>query len=200
MRFRPEISSLGAVKDDSDESLAELGDLVSRHGFIVTGQNTPIGCPPGARLASVLDYCQMRADTLISQTVADHQLERLGEQDAEEMLALAQLTKPGPFSLQTHVLGEYWGIRSEGKLVAMAGERMRQGRFVELSGVCTHPDHLGRGMATSLCLKLTKRMMDRGDIPYLHVANGNDGAIHVYRKLGFKPHQPMVVTVIEPDR
>ena len=199
LRFKPDINSLGAVKDDSDESLAELGDLVSRHGAIMTGQSTPIGCPPGARLAHVLDYTQMRADSVISQTVADHHVMRLGAEDAEEMLALAQLTKPGPFALRTHLLGEYWGIRSEGRLVAMAGERMKQGRFVELSGVCTHPDHVCRGMALALCLKLTQRILDRGATPYLHVASTNEGAIHVYRKLGYKPHRPLVVTVIEPD-
>lgn len=198
MRFDPEISSLGAIKDDSDESLAELGELVSKYGPIITGQTTPIDCPPGTRLASVMDFRQMRADTLLSPTVAEHPVECLDARNAEEMLALAQLAKPGPFSLRTHMLGEYWGIRSEGKLVSMAGERLRQGSFVEVSGVCTHPDFVGRGMALSLCLKLTRRILERSATAYLHVASANEGAMHVYRKLGFRVQQPMIVTVVEP--
>lgn len=198
MRFSPEVSSLGAIFDDSDESLVELGELVSKHGSIITGQTTPINCPPGTRLTSELDFCQMRADTLLNPTVADHPVERLDAQDADEMLALAQLTKPGPFSLRTHRLGEYWGIRSEGKLVAMAGERLKQGAFVEVSGVCTHPDFVGQGMALSLCWKLTQRIFKRQATAYLHVASANEGAISVYRKLGYRLHQPIVVTVIEP--
>lgn len=198
LRFDPEVSTLGAIKDDSDESLAELGELVTKYGPIITGQTTPIDCPPGARLASVLDFCQMRLDTLLSPTVADHKLERLDAHDAEEMLALAQLSKPGPFSLRTHVLGEYWGIRSEGKLVSMAGQRLRQGAFVEVSGVCTHPDFVGRGMALSLCQKVTQRIIEHGAAAYLHVAGANDGAMHVYSKLGYRMHQPIIVTVVEP--
>lgn len=198
MRFDPAVSSLGAVGDDSDESLADLGALVAAHGPIVNGQATPLGCPPGARLASVLDFYQMRTRTLDTPTVPNHSLRRLGAEDAEDMLELAQLAKPGPFSLQTYRLGDYWGIRVEGQLVAMAGERMRQGSFVEMSGVCTHPDHVGRGMALSLCRKLTRHILERGRTAYLHVAAANEGAIRVYEKLGYRVHQPMVVTVVEP--
>jgi len=135
---------------------------------------------------------------MLTPTIADHTLERLNAQDAEEMLALAQLTKPGPFSLRTPVLGEYWGIRSEGKIVSMAGERLKQGRFVEVSGVCTHPDFVGQGMALALCLKLTQRILARGATAYLHVASANEAAKHVYQKLGYRVRQSMVVTVVEP--
>ncbi len=198
MRFDPEISALGATIDDSDESLAELCDLVAEHGPVVTGQSTPIDCPPGAQLAAVLNFCQMRAETMLNPTIADHTLERLNAQDAEGMLALAQLTKPGPFSLRTPVLGEYWGIRSEGTIVSIAGERLKQGRFVEVSVVCTHPDFVGRGMALALCLKLTQRILARGAMAYLHVASANEAAKHVYQKLGYTVRQSMVVTVVEP--
>ena len=189
---------LGGVADDSDESLAELGALVVAHGPLVIGQLTQLDCPPGAQFASVSDYCQMRLDTLRDCAVTDHPIEELGANDAADMLALAQLTKPGPFSLQTYKLGEYWGIRHEGTLVAMAGERLKQGNAIEVSGVCTHPDHLGKGMALALCKRLATRITDRGAQAYLHVDPKNEGAVHVYRKLGFKIRQPLAVHVIEP--
>ncbi|TGU85202.1 GNAT family N-acetyltransferase, partial [Mesorhizobium sp. M00.F.Ca.ET.151.01.1.1] len=90
------------------------------------------------------------------QTVADPRIEQLTRQDAAEMLALASLTKPGPFTLEALSLGEFWGVKIDGRLAAMAGERMKQPGYSELSGVCSHPDFRGGGLARLLSLFVAK--------------------------------------------
>src|SRR5204862_4922039 len=111
----------------------------------------------------------------------DPRIERLGDDEAPAMLALATLTRPGPFAARTASLGEFWGIRDGGRLVAMAGERMRQRGFTEVSGVCTHPDARGRGLARTLSAFMTARIRARGETPYLHAYASNTAAIALYQ-------------------
>jgi predicted GNAT family acetyltransferase len=130
----------------------------------------------------------------ISQMIADsvhaagheHRFVELGEANVAEMLALCELAKPGPFGPRTYELGTYLGIRVGGDLVAMAGERLRLTGFTELSAVCTHPDHRGRGYAQVLVAELARRILEREEMPFLHVRTDNADAIHVYEKLGFR--------------
>ena len=102
------------------------------------------------------------------------------------MVALATLTKPGPFGRRTHELGTYLGIRCDGKLVAMAGERLKVPGYTEVSAVCTHPDHLGKGYARALMTEIMRGIRDVGDIPMLHVRADNARAIELYERLGFR--------------
>ncbi|MDI4632794.1 GNAT family N-acetyltransferase [Pelomonas sp. V22] len=96
---------------------------------------------------------------------------------AQQALDLALLTKPGPFGLRTLELGDYFGcFDKQGRLMAMAGERMQAGNLREISGVCTHPDFQGRGLAKRLMLKLVRRQVQRGEQPVLHVMSANAGA------------------------
>ena len=106
--------------------------------------------------------------------------------NADEMLALTELTKPGPFGKRTPELGTYLGIRDSGRLVAMAGERLRVPGFTEISAVCTHPEYQGHGFARMLISSVIRRTTARGDTPFLHVAQVNTRAIQVYEQLGFK--------------
>jgi predicted GNAT family acetyltransferase len=110
----------------------------------------------------------------------------LGESDVADMLALVELTQPGPFRLRTVELGHFIGIREGGRLVAMAGERMWVGDCREVSGVCTHPDAQGRGYARMLTGRVVNRMLRTGQTPFLHVASGNKRAVEVYGALGFR--------------
>ena len=118
--------------------------------------------------------------------VDDPRLVPLGNEDAPDMLALAQLTEPGPFATRTHELGQFWGVKQDGQLIAMAGERMRQPGYSEISAICTHPDHRGLGLGKSLCLKVTRSILDRGETPYLHAFADNATAIRLYEGLGFR--------------
>jgi predicted GNAT family acetyltransferase len=108
----------------------------------------------------------------------------LSAADVPEMLALAELTKPGPFGARTVELGTYLGLHCGG-LVAMAGERLRIPGYTEISGVCTHPDHRGHGYASTLISALVGRISDRGEVPFLHVRPENKRAVELYRQHGF---------------
>ncbi len=120
----------------------------------------------------------------------------LGAEHAQQALDLASLTRPGPFGLRTIELGEYFGYFEGGRLIAMAGERMQAGALREISGVCTHPDHQGRGLARRLMLKLVRRGWLRGEIPFLHVMRDNIGARALYERMGFSNYQETIVRVI----
>jgi predicted GNAT family acetyltransferase len=121
---------------------------------------------------------------------------RLGAEHAAQALALAQLTKPGPFGLRTIELGDYFGLFEGERLIAMAGERMFAARFREISGVCTDPGFQGRGLARRLMIKLIRRQMARDETPFLHVMRGNSGALRLYQKMGFKIYRESVVRVV----
>jgi len=110
----------------------------------------------------------------------------LGPSDSPAMIELTHLTKPGPFGSRTHELGTYLGIRDGSRLVAMAGERLKVPAYTEVSAVCTHPDYLGRGYAAALMSGVMRRILDRGETPFLHVREDNTRAIALYERLGFR--------------
>jgi predicted GNAT family acetyltransferase len=122
----------------------------------------------------------------------------LGEADTAEMIALARLTKPGPFGTRTRELGTFLGVRREGTLAAMAGERMRLADYAEISAVCTHPDFLGRGLAGGLMAAVMERMRKKGETPILHVRANNSRAIELYGRLGFVERRRLELLVIAP--
>ena len=116
-----------------------------------------------------------------------------------QALALAELTKPGPFGPRTPELGEYFGVFEGDRLIAMAGERMHAGMLRELSGVCTHPDAQGRGHARRLMAKLVRRQMQRGETPFLHVMSANTTARRLYARMGYADYREVVVRVVSRE-
>lgn len=122
--------------------------------------------------------------------------ERLGAAHVPRMLALVGLTQPGPFGPRTVELGAYYGCLDGERLRAMAGERMGAGGFREISGVCTHPDDRGHGLAHRLMARLLRQQLARGEQPFLHVMHDNRAASHVYERLGFRLRREMVVRVL----
>jgi ribosomal protein S18 acetylase RimI-like enzyme len=120
----------------------------------------------------------------------------LGSQHALQAMELATLTQPGPFGVRTIELGDYFGIFDGQRLVAMAGERMNAGALREISGVCTHPDFQGRGLARRLVAKLIHRQRGRHETSFLHVMADNRIARALYGRMGFRDHQLSVVRVI----
>jgi len=123
---------------------------------------------------------------------------KLGREHAAQALALATLTQPGPFGPRTTEMGDYFGIFEDGALIAMAGERMQVETLREISGVCTHPAHQGRGLARTLIGVLLNRQLGRGATPFLHVMRGNTLAHAFYRRIGFGDYRERVVRVISP--
>lgn len=111
---------------------------------------------------------------------------RLGADDVPEILELVERTRPGPFLPRTVEMGTYLGVRREGALVAMAGERLHPPGWTEISAVCTDDAHRGQGLATRLILAVAAGIRERGETPFLHAAAENTGAIRLYESLGFR--------------
>ncbi|MBM7772985.1 ribosomal protein S18 acetylase RimI-like enzyme [Actinokineospora baliensis] len=111
---------------------------------------------------------------------------RLTHADVPEMIELVERTQPGPFLPRTILLGDYFGFRREGALVAMAGERMHPPGWTEISAVCTDPAYRGQGLATRLVLTVAAGIRARGDVPFLHTGAANTNAIRLYEALGFR--------------
>jgi GNAT superfamily N-acetyltransferase len=122
----------------------------------------------------------------------------LRPQHAQQAVELAALCRSGPFGPRTIALGDYFGYFEGAQLVAMAGERMHVAGLREISGVCTHPDYQGRGLARQLMAKLVHRQMARGETPFLHVMRANEAAHQLYLRMGFEDYLESVVRVVSP--
>jgi predicted GNAT family acetyltransferase len=196
-RFAPDIGPLAGARDDDAESLRELAALVAKGGPLLLLQRDAIVLPPELHATMTADGVQMVAKDLSTAAItSDRGAEKLGDADMPEMVALATLTKPGPFAARTPSLGTFWGVKDEGRLVAMAGERMQHEGFTEVSGVCVHPDARGRGLARMLSALVASRIVERGETPYLHAYATNTAAIRLYESLGFQLRTKMHVASI----
>lgn len=194
-RMRADIGPFAAMADALPaaaaalEALMESGDDVS-----LLQPDAPL--PPfGLTQHARSDAVQMIAPAITQGGVRTPAFEVLTEADAADMLALATLTRPGPFRARTHTLGRFIGIRDAGRLIAMAGERLKPEGFVEVSGVCTHPEYRGRGYAGALMRAVADRILSDGETPFLHAYASNTGAIALYETLGFK-HRANVVHAV----
>ncbi|MGN8050366.1 GNAT family N-acetyltransferase [Curtobacterium sp. 22159] len=116
----------------------------------------------------------------------DPEAVELTPEDVPEILGLIARTKPGPFLPRTIELGRYVGIRRDGRLVAMAGERLHPPGWTEISAVCTDERFRGQGFGRRLVLDVAYGIRQRGETPLMHAAAGNTGAIGLYQHLGFR--------------
>ena len=195
LRFDPRYNVFGAAADGSPEALAALAELIPADGTLWVVEAERFTPPPGVAVVKAAVCAQMVA-TEPKPGDPDVAVEDLTEADAAQMLALATLTEPGPFFEATHRLGAFVGVKRDGRLMAMAGERMRPEGFTEVSGVCTHPDHRGRGYAGRLMQVVAGRIIARGETPFLHSYASNLGAISLYESLGFAIRREVTATVL----
>ena len=194
-RFAPEIGPLAAARDESVASLAALNTLIPDDGALILLEAEGAAVVPETGVSRTARGVQMIVADLKAVRSAVR-MEPLSDADAAEMLALAELTEPGPFAARTHTLGQFWGVRENGRLAAMAGERMKPEGFAEVSGVCVHPAHRGRGHAAALSALVADHIKARGETPFLHAYADNAGAIHLYESLGFVVRSPVTVAVL----
>jgi ribosomal protein S18 acetylase RimI-like enzyme len=195
VRFDPEVNVFGAVDRFGDSTWPMIAEAVGLEGFCALFRDAVVPPPPGWEMHFQARVLQMVAEELAEPRGLE--VRRLGSADAEEMLALAQLTEPGPFFARTHELGRFIGVHRDGRLVAMAGERMRIPGWVEVSAVCTHPDTRGEGLAGELTLQVAQAIRQGGDEAFLHVLVDNENAIRLYRKLGFVTRREVEVHFVQ---
>jgi len=194
-RYPHEIGPLAGIRDQSDECYASLGLLAGMYPVVLFSVD-PIRIPGGwtqLRDGSVIQMIRDKslcAPALATASSPDRvgdqesQIRRLTSADAPAMVALAELTEPGPFRLRTLELGNFYGIFHGDRLVSMAGKRMHLPGLVEVSGVCTHPDARGRGYARRLMQIVMDEIEQAGCTPFLH-AWADNPARHLYESLGF---------------
>ncbi|QNK61012.1 GNAT family N-acetyltransferase [Pedobacter sp. PAMC26386] len=116
----------------------------------------------------------------------DYDIVQLQPENADEMVEFINGIQPGYFERGTPSLGNYYGIRVNGKLIAMAGERLKMTGYTEISAVCTDPAFTGKGLAQYLITQLCNEIRQRDEVPFLHVVDTNTRAIRLYEFLGFE--------------
>jgi len=193
LRYHVDTTPFADMIDMSADSFAALGDLMAPSQVVALFTPEPIDVPAGFKVVLAESGDQMIGSPVDS-PLHDAEIVTLGKADVPAMMALTTLTKPGPFSARTHELGTFLGIRSGGELVAMTGERMKPGKFVEMTAVCVHPDYRGRGYAQALLASVARRIEARGEIPFLHVFSNNTSAIALYERQGMRLRRRLHVT------
>jgi predicted GNAT family acetyltransferase len=202
-RIDPEVGVFLSAADGSDEGRAALDALALAHpgAGMVERSDGPMAAvlPRSVAVARQVDLVQMTCTALTPSRAPggrDLAYETLTEADGPAMLALATLTKPGPFRSSTRRLGPFIGVKRDGRLIAMAGRRLRVEGFTELSGVCTHPDHRGQGLAAALSRAVVAEILATGEGAFLHAFAEHPATIAFYRSLGFEVRAPMTYTIL----
>jgi GNAT superfamily N-acetyltransferase len=196
-RFLPDVSAFGALEDETDPAAwADLARLLGTDGSAIVAGVGPV--PDGWETIRHVRCVQLVG--LDVKGVLDEHAEPLTNADVPEVLDLVGRTEPGPFSLRTIELGDFVGIRHHGRLIAMAGERLRLPGWTEVSGVCTDPLHRGNGLASRLISTVAANIHARGHLPFLHAAAENDSAIRLYHELGFRHRMDVQIRAVRPLR
>lgn len=195
-RYHPDVAPFAALASDTHAAYETLHRLLQPNEQVALLSLEPLAGIETLQVDHVGTLHQMVATRDEAGTLDDLDVIRLGNVDAKEMLDLAQKTKPGPFGTRTHEMGNYIGVRDQGRLVAMAGERMCLDGYVEISAVCVDDDWRGKGLAGRLISILRKEIAQRGETPFLHVFSHNTTAIRLYEKLGFELRREFVLNRI----
>ena len=196
-RYEPDVNRFASARDDSEAALQALARLVQPSDPVFVLQVPDIRIPSDLIAIKQATGVQMIAEAPVAPPDEAADIVALSDRDAAEMLALATLTEPGPFLRHTHRMGCFFGIRIDGRLAAMAGERFHFPGYTEVSGVCTHPDFRGRGLAKRLSRHVAAGIAARGETAFLHAWKSNEAAIALYRALGFRWRCDVNVAVLE---
>jgi GNAT superfamily N-acetyltransferase len=195
-RFPPAIAPFAAMREISAENFASLGALMSQSDIAALFTLDPV-IPPDEFKVLLAETAEQMLGTPTESPLPGIEPVTLGVADVPAMLELTELTKPGPFTARAHELGTFLGIRIDGRLVAIAGERMKSADYTEITAVCVHPDYRGRGYAQFLLGAVGRQIVVRGEIPFLHVFSKNSSAIALYRRQGMEIRRRLHVTALQ---
>ncbi|GAB3913428.1 GNAT family N-acetyltransferase [Mucilaginibacter boryungensis] len=195
--FDKSVSPFVGLRDNSDANFSELLELLPHNG--PAGFISPVEreIPAAWQILNHIKCYQMVYNGDVKPLQKNISLVPLTEEHIPQMMALTKLTNPGPFAERTIDFGHYYGIFDNDNLVAMTGQRMNPLPYAEISAVCTHPDHLGKGYAQQLLNFHINRIMQEGNIPMLHVRTDNDRAVEVYKKVGFEIRRELQFYIIK---
>ncbi len=182
--YQPDVAPFVATQHEEPANISALNSLIENDEVVyLLGSN-----PPLSRGLKVEAYGICAQMVWQGSAIADERAQnilQLSAADVPDMLALTAVAFPGYFRPRTYAMGDYFGVRHNGILIAMAGERMSMPGYQEISAVCTHPDFRGQGHAERLIRRLISNMWKRGTTPFLHVGDENEKAKRLYEKSGF---------------
>jgi GNAT superfamily N-acetyltransferase len=183
-KFRADVLPFVGLERYEENLMHEIEPFVERNEAIFVKDAFP-SFPPNWHILNRLPVIQMICTKPFEIGMHDAEIVPLGEDDYRQLFELVSLVQPGYFKQQTHLLGKYYGIKKQGILVAVAGERLKIDGFIEVSAVCTLPGHTGKGYAQQLMALLCKQIFETGNIPFLHVLETNARAVKLYGFLNF---------------
>lgn len=195
-RYPSDIGPLSALQEPTPEAYADLAAIVPQGDVAILFLEDKPEVPEGWELRRGGTLVQMICPAIPA--AVDDAIVTMGPADTAEMVALAELTEPGPFRHGTSGLGGFIGIRVDGRLAAMAGQRLSPTGFSEVSAVCTHPDFRGRGYARALVAAVARNIHLDGRVPFLTSFEANTGAIRIYQKVGFVLRRTLQLAVLKP--
>lgn len=195
--FDPDFAAFAALEEYSPKAFDDLTKLkMGDDGFWML--ETKIIEPHANFTLEKTAHCKQMIFDYEVEIENDIEVVELGQEDAKAMHELALLCKPGPFFARTNELAKFIGVKIDNRLVSMMGERMQIDGYSELSALATHPDFQGKKWGKYLLNLVTKRILARGQIPFLHVYTWNEIGIKNYESLGFKLRQDIYVSVLKP--
>jgi ribosomal protein S18 acetylase RimI-like enzyme len=194
-RFPPEMAPFADLKDFTPDAYSALHGLLRAGEPAVLFTPEPVSPPPQQFRILMAAFGEQMIGTP-ADVRSPPPLVALTDADAPAMRELAQIANPGPFGSRTHEMGSFLGIKIQGRLAAMTGERLTPGPYTEMTAVCVHPDFRGRGYAQALLAAVARGILARGEIPFLHVFSDNAAAIALYKRQGMTVRRRLHVTVL----
>jgi ribosomal protein S18 acetylase RimI-like enzyme len=194
--FIPEVAPFAGLKENSSVYFNELREISDPNSSFILFTPVHLEIPRIWKISGQMDLLQMVYEQEDPMMVTQQEFADLEQKHISQMLEITALTKPGPFLSRTIEFGKYKGIFKGNDLIAMAGQRFQPTPYVEISAVCTHPDHLRKGYASALLSEQIRLIQAVGHIPFLHVRADNYSAIKAYERLGFSTRSEMFVYAI----